>query len=123
MIEVSRLRDEKEALLAAWRKKHFEAEPLVDQALAYDEERRTLQKKLDDLRHELNRLSKAIGEAMRQGQAAEADSLKAQTATLKTTIQNLEDTLRQTEEKLTEILISLPNPPHISVPEGRSAVG
>ena len=121
MIEVSRLRDEKEALLAAWRKKHFEAEPLVDQALAYDEERRTLQKKLDDLRHELNRLSKAIGEAMRQGQAAEADSLKAQTTTLKTTIQNLEDTLRQTEEKLTEILISLPNPPHISVPEGRSA--
>jgi seryl-tRNA synthetase len=121
MIEVSRLRDEKEALLAAWRKKHFEAEPLVDQALAYDEERRTLQKKLDDFRHELNRLSKAIGEAMRQGQAAEADSLKAQTTTLKTTIQNLEDTLRQTEEKLTEILISLPNPPHISVPEGRSA--
>jgi len=121
MIEVSRLRDEKEALLAAWRKKHFEAEPLVDQALAYDEERRTLQKKLDDLRHELNRLSKAIGEAMRQGQAAEADSLKAQTTTLKTTIQNLEDTLRQTEEKLTEILISLPNPPHISVPEGRSS--
>jgi seryl-tRNA synthetase len=121
MIEVSRLRDEKEALLAAWRKKHFEAEPLVDQALAYDEERRTLQKKLDDLRHELNRLSKAIGEAMRQGQTAEADSLKAQTTTLKTTIQNLEDTLRQTEEKLTEILISLPNPPHISVPEGRSA--
>jgi len=121
MIEVSRLRDEKEALLAAWRKKHFEAEPLVDQALAYDEERRTLQKKLDDLRHELNRLSKAIGEAMRRGQAAEADSLKAQTTTLKTTIQNLEDTLRQTEEKLTEILISLPNPPHISVPEGRSA--
>ena len=121
MVEVSRLRDEKEALLAAWRKKHFEAEPLVDQALAYDEERRTLQKKLDDLRHELNRLSKAIGEAMRQGQAAEADSLKAQTTTLKTTIQNLEDTLRQTEEKLTEILISLPNPPHISVPEGRSA--
>jgi seryl-tRNA synthetase len=81
MIEVSRLRDEKEALLAAWRKKHFEAEPLVDQALAYDEERRTLQKKLDDLRHELNRLSKAIGEAMRQGQAAEADLLKAQTTT------------------------------------------
>jgi seryl-tRNA synthetase len=121
MIEVSRLRDEKEALLAAWRKKHFEAEPLVDQALAYDEERRTLQKKLDDLRHELNRLSKAIGEAMRRGQAAEADSLKAQTTTLKTTIQNLEDTLRQTEAKLTEILISLPNPPHISVPEGRSA--
>jgi seryl-tRNA synthetase len=121
MIEVSRLRDEKEALLAAWRKKHFEAEPLVDQALAYDEERRTLQKKLDDLRHELNRLSKAIGEAMRQGQIAEADSLKAQTTTLKTTIQNLEDTLRQTEAKLTEILISLPNPPHISVPEGRSA--
>jgi seryl-tRNA synthetase len=121
MIEVSRLRDEKEALLAAWRKKHFEAEPLIDQALAYDEERRTLQKKLDDLRHELNRLSKAIGEAMRRGQAAEADSLKAQTTTLKTTIQNLEDTLRQTEAKLTEILISLPNPPHISVPEGRSA--
>lgn len=119
MIEIARLRVEKDSLLAAWEKKHFEAEPLVDQALAYDEERRTIQKKLDDLRHELNRLSKAIGEAVRQGQSAEP--LKAQTATLKTTIQELEEALRQTEEKLTEILIRLPNPPHASVPEGRSA--
>jgi len=61
---MTRLRQEKDALLLAWRKKHFEAEPLVDQALAYDEERRTLQKQLDDLRNELNRLSRAIGDAM-----------------------------------------------------------
>ncbi len=119
MIEIARLRAEKDSLLLAWRKKHFEAEPLVDQALAYDEERRTIQKNLDDLRHELNRLSKAIGEAVRQGQSPEP--LKAQTATLKATIQELEEALRQTEEKLTEILIRLPNPPHASVPEGRSA--
>ena len=121
MIEIARLRQEKEALLLAWRKKHFEAEPLLDQALAYDEERRTLQKQLDDLRNELNRLSRAIGDAMRQKESAQAESLKARTTAFKNQIQNLEDSLRQTEEKLTEILIRLPNPPHASVPEGKSA--
>ncbi len=119
MIEVSRLHRERTELLQAWRKKHFEAEPLVDQALAYDEERRGLQKQVDDLRSELNRLSKAIGEAARRGDGA--DALKAQTTQIKAEIQSLEATLHRTEEKLMEILVRLPNPPHSSVPEGRSA--
>ncbi len=121
MIDLSRLRSDKEALLVAWHKKHFEAEPLVDQALAYDEERRTLQKKLDNLRSELNRLSRSIGEALRHQKADQVQSLKTQTTTLKNDIQNLENALHKTEEKLMEILIRLPNPPHPSVPAGKSA--
>lgn len=74
----------------------------MDQALAYDEERRILQKQVDDLRNELNYLSRTIGDAMRHKQSAQAESLKAQTTTIKNQIQNLEDSFHQTGEKLTE---------------------
>lgn len=121
MIELSRLRENPEAVVAALAKKGFEACPLVEQALAYDVERRQLQKSLDEARARLNQLSKAIGEALRSGTADQAEAYKAETTALKARLQEQESLLRETEAKLEELLIRLPNLPHPSVPEGRSA--
>lgn len=121
MLEIGRLRTEREAVVGALRKKGFEAEPLVEQALAYDEERRLLQKQADELRAQLNQVSKAIGQAMRQKDEAQVETLRSESTTLKAKIQALEEQLRSIEAKLEEILVRLPNVPHTSVPEGRSA--
>lgn len=121
MIELARLREASEEVIATLAKKGFDAGPLVEQALAYDAERRQLQKSLDEARSQINQLSKAIGEAARRGATAEAESYKAESTTLKATIQQQEAALRETEAKLHELLIRLPNPPHPSVPGGRSA--
>jgi len=121
MIELARLRSEPEAIIQALRKKHFEAAPLVEQALAYDEERRQTQAELDTLRNQLNTLSRQIGEAMRQKNPAQAETLKAQSTNLKNYIAEKEKHLSEVEAKLEELLIRLPNPPHQTVPEGASA--
>lgn len=121
MIDLSKLRAAPEAIIQALHKKHFDAAPLVEQALAYDEERRQTQAQLDTLRARLNALSKEIGHALHQKNTDQAQALKAESARLKTEISEKEAALRQIEEKLEEILVRLPNPPHASVPEGVSA--
>jgi seryl-tRNA synthetase len=99
----------------------MDAGPLVQQVLFYDEERRRLQKAIDNTRAQLNQLARAIGEAMRTQTPHQAETLKAQSAALKEELQSTEQKLKDAEAKLEEILIRLPNPPHPSVPEGRSA--
>ena len=121
MIPLPRLREAPEEVIAALAKKGIDAGPLVQQVLFYDEERRRLQKAIDDTRAQLNQLARAIGEAMRTQNPHPAEALKAQSAALKEELQSTEQKLKDTEAKLEEILIRLPNPPHPSVPEGRSA--
>ncbi|MEN2993361.1 MAG: serine--tRNA ligase [Bacteroidia bacterium] len=121
MIELARLRAQPKAIAAALSKKGLEADPLIEQALAYDEERRALQKALDDQRAELNRLSREIGVAVREGSSETVQTLRQTTQQLKEQIAQYEATLREVEAKLEEILLRLPNPPHESVPPGRSA--
>ncbi|MCX7607323.1 MAG: serine--tRNA ligase [Bacteroidia bacterium] len=121
MIELARLRENPEKIIYALTKKGWEAGPLIEQALAYDEERRQLQKVIDEGRARLNHLSKAIGDALRKGDSAQAETWKAETAALKEKIQANETRIKDTEAKLEEILVRLPNPPHDTVPEGRSA--
>jgi len=121
MIEIARLRSAPEAIIQALRKKHFEAAPLVEQALAYDEERRHTQAELDTLRNQLNTLSRQIGEAMRQKDTSRAEALKTESLSCKNLISEKEKQLTDLEAKLEEILLRLPNPPHESVPPGSSS--
>ncbi|MDW8088147.1 MAG: serine--tRNA ligase [Bacteroidia bacterium] len=121
MIELARLRAQAKGIAAALSKKGLDAGPLIEQALAYDEERRALQKTLDDQRAELNRLSREIGAAMREGSTEKVQTLRQATQQLKEQIAQHEAALRDVEAKLEEILLRLPNPPHESVPPGRSA--
>ncbi|GIV24305.1 MAG: serine--tRNA ligase [Bacteroidia bacterium] len=121
MIPLPRLREAPEEVIAALAKKGMDAGPLVQQVLFYDEERRRLQKAIDNTRAQLNQLARAIGEAMRTQNPHPAEALKAQSAALKEELQSTEQKLKDAEAKLEEILIRLPNPPHPSVPEGRSA--
>ncbi|MDX5325187.1 MAG: serine--tRNA ligase, partial [Bacteroidota bacterium] len=77
------------------------------------------QKELDDTLAESNRLSKEIGQLFRDGKREEADKAKEKTADLKERSKELGDKLSQIEEQLNELLVSLPNAPHHSVPKGR----
>ncbi|MCS7297987.1 MAG: serine--tRNA ligase [Bacteroidia bacterium] len=121
MIELSRLRADPEGIAQALLKKQVEAAPLIEQLLAYDAERRRLQKTIDEMRARLNELSKAIGEALRKGDNEQAASLRAESQSLKETLPSQEVQMREVEAKMEEILVRLPNPPHESVPPGRSA--
>ncbi|WP_128547419.1 serine--tRNA ligase [Larkinella soli] len=122
MLQIPFIRDNRDATLAGLQKKRFaNAETAVDQVLALDQQRRDTQKELDDVLARSNAMAREIGALMKAGQKAEAETAKAETAQLKTRSKDLEETLKTVEQQLQAVLVTLPNLPHSSVPEGRSA--
>ena len=122
MLQVSFIRDNKETTLAGLHKRNFaNAEAAVDQVLALDQQRRDIQRELDDTLAQSNAKAGQIGALMKAGDKAAADAAKVETAELKTRSKTLGDELRQTEADLQAVLVTIPNIPHSSVPAGRSA--
>jgi seryl-tRNA synthetase len=86
----------------------------VDELLAADERRRDLTQRVEALRAEQNRASKAIGRAS----GDEKQGLIAEVAKVSAELKELEPELAETETALTLLLASTPNLPHPSAPEG-----
>lgn len=102
-------------------KKKFQDEklPLVDEVITLDEEKRAVQKKADELRANRNKLSKEIGNLMAQGKKEEGMALREQ---VKAQAQELEElSAKETElnEKVTKIMMVIPNIIDDSVPIGK----
>ena len=129
MLQLPFIRENKERTLAGLQKRHFaNAEAIVDQVIMLDQQRRDTQRDLDEKRSRLKELSIIIG-ALKKGVI---DSINEESASitsdiainevgeLKVTIKDLEDTLRQLEADLQAVLVTIPNLPHSSVPEGRT---
>lgn len=102
-------------------KKHFDATSLIDELIALDEERRLAQQKLDSSLSEQKVLAKQIGELMKKGLKQEAEEIKQKVQQLKDDSRAFEETKKLKEERSLEILLSIPNLPHHSVPEGKSS--
>ncbi|MBD2754829.1 serine--tRNA ligase [Spirosoma validum] len=122
MLQLPFIRDNKETVLAGLRKRHFpNADATVEQVLALDQQRRDTQRELDDILAQSNAKAGQIGALMKAGDKTAAEAAKVETASLKARSKDLADTLRQLEADQQSVLVTLPNIPHTSVPEGRSA--
>ncbi len=123
MLQVKVIRDDKKRILNGLRKRNWSGRQLqvIDQILNADDRRRAAQKDLDDLLAESKRLAKQIGELMGQGKKAEAEALKTRVASLKEQTKSLEEQFHSAKSELDELLYSVPNCPHRSVPKGKSA--
>jgi seryl-tRNA synthetase len=86
----------------------------VDELLAADERRRELTRRVEDLRAEQNRSSKAIGGA----QGDEKQRLIAEVAKVSAELKELDPQLAEAETALTLLLAATPNLPHPSSPDG-----
>lgn len=93
---------------------------VIDEVLALDEQTRAAKQLMEANQAEANKLAKQIGELMKSGKRDEAETIKQQTATLKEQAKSLEDNTKKLEEELFNKLVSLPNTPHDSVPEGKT---
>jgi seryl-tRNA synthetase len=122
MLTIQQIREEKERVVVGLQKKRIaNAEQLLDEVLRCDTERRQIQKQHDDVLSESNRVAKSIGQLMKNGQTEEVEKAKAQAKQLKEEAQRLGEALREAERRLQELLATIPNVPHESVPEGASA--
>jgi len=118
MLQVHRIREEKDAVVTSLAKRGIDADPLVSDAIRLDEERRASQAELDNTLAKSNSMSKEIGNLFKQGKAEEANALKAETAKLKESSKELAEVLQQKTMALQEVLSQIPNVPHASVPAG-----
>ncbi|GAB1405344.1 serine--tRNA ligase [Lentimicrobium sp.] len=121
MLELSYLREHTEEAIARLAIKNFESSETIQQVLALDVRRRETQKKLDDILAEANQLARSIGELFKSGKTAEANDLKARTATLKVSTKALQEEFDSINEAQQSLLLQLPNLPHASVVAGKSA--
>lgn len=120
MLSIQLFRQEKELVLAGLQKKNFSNIALVDTIIEVDELRRTAQQENDALAAIVNAASKEIGALMGKGDKEAAEALKQQVAQHKDQAKALQAKLSELDAKLQELLISLPNLPHSTVPVGKT---
>ena len=93
--------------------------PLVDEAIELYDKKRAAQSEADSLRADRNRISKQIGALMAQGKKDEAEATKQQVAAFATRLAECESLEREYDEKLTKIMMTIPNIIDPSVPIGK----
>ena len=120
MLTIKQIRENTADIVERLMVKGFDSRQLVEEILKLDDERRSVQKSLDDNLGEINRISKEVGMLYQQGKQAEADSAKAKVAEIKELSKELSQKLSETEVELTAKLVVLPNLPHSSVPKGKT---
>ncbi len=122
MLQVNFIRQNKERVIEGLKVRNYSEEALkvVDEILEADEARKGIQTELDNNLAESNKLSKEIGGLYKQGKREEAELLKAKVAESKEKSKNLQEQLSELKNKCEEILLSIPNIPHPSVPAGNT---
>ena len=120
MLQIQAIRAQEYAIITALKKRQIDAAPIVSKILEADQLRRATQTSLDENLARANQLAKEIGGLFKSGQAAEAQALKEESASLKEASKTLQATLAEVSETLQDLLYSLPNVPHDSVPAGKS---
>jgi seryl-tRNA synthetase len=120
MLEIHRLKENRSEIINRLKIKNFKAEEIINNILALDKRRRTLKQKLDQTQAESNKLAKQIGILYKSGKAEEASKLKDRTSEIKMDIKDIQDELEPIASELHDLIVQLPNLPHISVPPGKS---
>ena len=93
--------------------------PLVDEVIALDAENRAAKKEADDLRAGKNKIAKQIGAMMAQGKKEEAEELKKKVGEDAARLAELEEKEKELSERITKIMMTIPNIIDPSVPIGK----
>ena len=121
MLTIQQIKADPEQIVARLAVKGFDGKDPINTVIALDDERRRLQLNNDNLAGELNKLASQIGALMKAGQKEEAEQIKARVAEMKAAQKVTADELDNAEQKIREILLSIPNVPCDMVPEGKTA--
>jgi seryl-tRNA synthetase len=122
MLDLNYVRENLDQVRAALEARHASDETfvLLTSFAEADTNRRSAIAESDRLNSERNKLSQQVGSLMKQGQADAALSVRAQVGELKERAARAEAIREESENRMRDILISLPNIPHQSVPHGHS---
>ena len=118
MLDLNYVRGNLEEVRAALEARGFPVAALEDFA-ALDAERRRVIAESDALNAQRNASSREIGALMKEGRKEEAESRRKEVGELKERIAQLDRARDDAEARMQELLSTVPNIPHASVPVGR----
>ncbi len=120
MLDIKLIRNQTEQVQTALAKKgSYDLQPLLD----LDSQQREIEKKRSDLQAKSNEVGKSVGQKIREGADPKGDEVKAlrdEGNRVKQEIGELEPQERDLNGQIQEILLTLPNLPSDSTPEGKS---
>ncbi|AQS57772.1 serine--tRNA ligase [Desulforamulus ferrireducens] len=115
MLDIKFVRSNPELVVEGLRKRGSDIS--LDEFLKLDESRREKLVVVEQLKNTRNVVSQEIGKLKKAGQDAEDKQLEMRQVSQK--IKDMDDEIRVIEDKLTQILLAIPNIPHHSVPVGK----
>ncbi len=115
MLDLRFVRENPEAVRAGLARRGITLD--MAEFLALDAKRRTAQQEIEALRRKRNEVSEEIGRLKKAGQRAEEQV--AEMRAVGDQITALENSTREVEESQRNILLTIPNLPHASVPDGK----
>lgn len=120
MLELSRIREQKEDIIEKMKVRKFDAERHLNKVIKLDEERRSTQMALDNDLAEANKIAKSVGQLFKEGKHEEANVMKVKASSLKVSSQDLKSKLAELEDEIRNELYQIPNVPNAIVPSGNS---
>ncbi|MBQ7551590.1 MAG: serine--tRNA ligase [Bacteroidales bacterium] len=121
MLQIQVIRENSAEVIERLKVKNFDATEIIAKVLALDTQLRQLKKNLDNNLMEQRKLAEEIGKLFKEGKRDEAEQKKAQTSVLKAEEKTMQADLAEMERKINELMVLMPNMPHSSVPNGKSA--
>lgn len=120
MLDIRFLRENPEIVKENIKKKFQDKKlPLVDEVIALDAQSRAVKQEADSLRANRNKVSKEIGALMAQGKKDEANAAKAKVTEFSERLAECERLEGEYAEKITKIMMVIPNIIDPSVPIGK----
>ncbi len=120
MLTLQYLRDNTEEAKNRISKRNPKYAEAIDEVLLIDEAGRKAKAEMERNQAEANALAKKVGELMKAGDKEGAETVKATTANLKDNVKKLEEEHKLLEQKLYDVLVTIPNTPHVSVSNGQT---
>jgi seryl-tRNA synthetase len=120
MLQVAFIRDNQDKVIKALAKRNIDVTTTVREVVSLDENRRSTQLEMDTILSETNKLSKEIGDLMKNGEKQKAEILKQKVHLLKEKSKELSDKTEAYAKELLDKLYTLPNLPADLVPEGKT---
>ena len=119
MLDPGLLRDQMDVLRTAMARRGLEANAELDQLAGLEARRRRLIPELEGLKRDQNASSEEVKQAKKEGR--DLSSIFAANKARGQQIKQLEAETDEVEQQRTALLMTLPNIPHASVPEGAGA--
>ncbi|MBU0534213.1 MAG: serine--tRNA ligase [Candidatus Omnitrophica bacterium] len=117
MLKLEYIRSNAEVVKKAMRDRGMKVN--IDELLKSDEERRKLLSEVETLKHQRNTQSDDIGKLIKEGK--DAEKLKDEMRDVSEQIKGLDKQVKEIEDKVNPVLLTIPNIPHSSVPVGKDA--